>query len=65
MDIKTFVAYKGGSTKLARALKLPEKSGRQTVHNWIVRGKIPPAVILSDPVFFKVFIVKRGKKNKQ
>lgn len=46
----------GGPAALARELKLPEKSGTQTVQNWKTRG-IPARVKLQRPDLFLADLV--------
>jgi len=57
-----FIESIGGAASLARILRLPEKTGTQTVQNWKTRG-IPSLVLLDNPKLFREYIKQRSNSN--
>lgn len=60
LDVEKFIESQGGSSKLAKRLKLPAKSGAQTVHNWKTRG-IPASVMLNNRTLFSPLLKRKSK----
>lgn len=58
---KNFIDSKGGVTKFAQLLNLPERTGAQTVSNWKRRG-IPKAVMFDHPRIFAPLVRKLREK---